>query len=799
LDSLAGDLRAALRLFRRSPGFALAVVLTLGVGIGSATAVFTFVNGVLLSPLPYPASQRLIEVCEIGPDRPDAPCVVSPADWADWSSKVRSLDHFGLARDWTFGVREGDRRHMISGGIATPALFETFGVHPALGRLFEPRDLEPGSAPVAILSHEFWRTRFGGRLDILDRSLEIDGHARRIVGVLPSGFSVPRLQEAALWIPLWPERLSSRGWRGFKCYGRLAKGVDLTAARAEIRSIATDLSRIYPETNAGWDVSVDSLRERTVRGVRPALLIFQAAVLLVLLIACANAAHLLLARGASREREFAVRRALGAGGGRLACHLLVEGATLALGGGVVGVLGARWAVDMIAAFAPDWVPRLEEVHFDARVLTFGLVITLGSSLLFGLVPALQASRVDLSRSLRDSGSAGRPGAVKAREFLVITETALACVLLVSAGLLVRSFGNLLDWKPGFDPRNLVVVPLFSSPGKYASAAPVVDLYRRGVEEIASLPFVVSAGAGSAVPLFGGDGSQEFALEGRDEPPGRRPVAFWYDVDPDYFRTLGIPLLRGRLLAAFDGRGAPSVAVINETMARRVFAEENPIGRSLRTKDRNDSLEIVGVVGDVRPFRPDEAPKPEIYWPSAQAPRYAILLIARTTGPPAASLPAIRARLEALDPDMELGTIRTMDQLIAGQLVNPRFHSMIGGALALAALLMAIVGTYGVASLSVVQRTREIGVRMALGARPRSILGMVLGRSLALTAMGLALGLAAAFASMRLMTALLVGVAPVDPATLASVAILFTLVVLAACGLPARRATRVDPMVALRHE
>jgi putative ABC transport system permease protein len=343
-----------------------------------------------------------------------------------------------------------------------------------------------------------------------------------------------------------------------------------------------------------------------------------------------------------------------------------------------------------------------------------------------------------------------------------------------------------------------MVQLFSSPGKYATAAPLVDLYRRSVEEVAALPSVTAAGAGSAVPLFGGDGSEEFVVDGRAIPAGQRPVAFWYDVDPDYFRALGVPLVRGRFLTGSDGRGAPPVAVINEAMARRHFAGEDPIGRRIRMA-RHGDVEIVGVVGDVRPFRPDEAPKPEIFWPFAQAPRYAIMLIARTEGPPAAAFAAIRSRLESLDPDMELGTLVTMDDLVARELVNPRFHSTIGGALALAALLMAIVGTYGVASFSVAQRTREIGVRMALGARPDIILRMILGRGMALAAIGLLLGLTAALALTRLMNALLVGVAPVDPATLLAVAVLFALVVLVACSWPARRATRIEPLAALRHD
>jgi putative ABC transport system permease protein len=801
IDALAADLRGAVRYFRRLPGFTLVVLLTLGVGIGATTTIFSLVHGVLLRPLSYPNPDRLVMVCETSPEMSTDSCAASPANWADWRRRSRVIETFGLGRNWPFGVRQEGRTRGVSGGIATPGLFETFGARPALGRLFDSRDIEPGTSRVAIVSHGFWQSWLGGSKDAVGGRLEIEGEVYEIVGVLPPDFTVPRLQNVELWIPLWPERLPMRGWRGFLSFGRLASGATLTQAQAEMDAVRAGLAREFPETNAAWGVHVESLLDRTVRGVRPALLIFFAAVSLVLVIACANVANLFLARGASREREFAVRLALGASRRRLVQQLLLESFLLALCGGAIGVLGAYWAMDAFAALAPAWFPRLDAVHLDGGVLAFTMAVTTSASLFFGLAPALQAARVDLNRTLRDAGSAGGRGATRrAREILVITEIALACLLLVGAGLLLRSFGRLLDWKPGFDRGNLAFVQVFASSGKYPTAGQRIDLFRRCVEEIRALPSVVAAGAGSALPLFGGDGAQEFFVEGRPEPgAGQKPSVRWYDVDPDYFRTLRIPLERGRLITAADGPGAPRVAVINETMARRYFAGEDPVGRRVHMVAYETTLEIVGVVGDVQPFRPDEAPEAEIYWPFAQASRGAIVLIARTAGPPSDLLPAIQSRLATLDPDLDIGRMTTMDAQVADELVNPRFNLILVGVFALVATLMALIGIYGVVSFSTAQRTREIGVRMALGALRGDILRMVLGQGLALAAAGLAAGLVGAFCLTRFLRALLVGVEPADPATFTAISLLFLAVAAAACYLPARRATRVDPLVALRHE
>ena len=801
MSSLTREVRHALRQLARSPGFTLVVILTLGLGIGATTSMFSFVRGVLLRPLPYPEPERIVMVCETNSERPIEWCGASPANWADWSLRSRTLQHAGLARSWPFGIKQEARTRGVRGGIATPGFFQVFGVQPVLGRVFEPRDIEPGNEHVAIISHGFWQAWFGGAPDALGRRLEIDGASYEVAGVLPADFAAPRVGQVDVWIPLWPERRTARGWRGFNSFGLLRTGASLAQARAEMASLRDTLAQEFPDTNAAWGIQVDSLHERTVRTVRQALLIFLAAVFLVLLIACANVANLFLARGASREREFAVRLALGAGRLGLVRQLLTESVLYALCGGALGVLGAFWAVDLFSALAPSWFPRLDAVRLDAQVLAFTVGVSALTCLFFGLAPALLATRLNLNEALSNGrGTDSRRGTGRVREILVVTEIGLACILLVGAGLLLRSFANLLDWKPGFDRSNLVVTQVFSSPGKYPKIEPVIELYRRGAEELRSLPGVVTAGAGSAGPLFGGDGEQEFYVEGRPVPgPSEKPSVWWYDVDPSYFQTLGIPLLRGRFFTDADQRGTTQVAIINATMARRHWPDENPVGQRLHLVTHKKTVEIVGVVGDVQPFRPDEAPQPEIYWPFAQAPRWAITFFVRTAGTPSSAMPALRARLEALDPDMDIGRMRTMDELAARELVNPRFNLALGGIFALLATAIALVGIYGVMSFSIAQRTREFGVRMALGARPRDILRLVLGKGLALAALGLAAGLVGAIAVTRVLQSLLVGVAPRDPLTFAAISVLLLLVALLGCYLPARRATRVDPLVALRYE
>jgi putative ABC transport system permease protein len=795
------ELRLAFRQLLRSPGFTAVVILTLALGVGANTAIFSFVNGVLLRPLPYPEPERLVEVCETHPERPSRWCGASPANWADWLRMSRTLESVGLARYWPFSLKRADRTLSLTGGVATPGLFQVFRVHPAMGRVFEPRDIEPGSEHVVLISHDFWLSTLGGTRDALGQRLAIDGKSYEIIGVLPPKFDVPQLSRVDAWIPLWPERRNFRAWRGFRGYARLHPKATLEQAAAEMQSIHAQLAEQFPDDNKAWGVRVASLHESIVGQVKPALLLFLAAVVCVLLIACANVANLFLSRGAGRAKEFAVRLALGASRWHLARQLFVESLLYALLGGAAGVLLAIWIVDVFRALAPAWLPRLEFVRLGTAEAVFAAGISLAAGLLFGMAPILQSRTVKMNESLHEgrSGSASRRDR-RVREWLVVSEIALACVLLVCAGLLLRSFVRLLDWQPGFDRENLTLVQVFSSPGKYPQGSQVAELYARAAAELATLPGVASVGAGSAGPLFGGDGESEFYVEGRPRPEtGKLPVVAWYDVNPNYFHTLAIPLMQGRVFTDSDRSGAPLVAIINRTMAERFWPGQSPIGQRVHLVLHDATFEIVGVVGNVQPFRPDRAPQPEIYWPFAQAPRWAITFFIRTSMPPEQAASAIRARLAQVDSDMSLGRIWTMDELVNRELTDPRFSATLVGIFAALATVIAMVGVYGVMSLSVTQRRHEMGVRLALGAARGDIIRLIMRRGVAMAMLGLAAGLLGAVAAGRWVQSQLIGVSPADPSTFAGIGLLVIAVSSAACYFPARRATRTDPLVALRCE
>jgi putative ABC transport system permease protein len=800
MSEMFGDLRLAARRLARAPGFTAAVLVTLSLGMGANTAIFSFVQGVLLRPLPFPEPDRLVMVCETNPEQMGSWCAASPANAADWGRMSRTLESVGLARSWPFGVKTDRKIPGVRGGIATPGLFRALRVDAAAGRLLLPRDMERGNEHVAVVSHSFWKAHLGGAADAVGHTVEIDGVQYEVVGVLPEGFQVPYLESTDLWIPLWPERQERREWRGFIPFARLAEGVSLAQAQSEMDLLRAGLAKEHPETNRAWGVSVESLRERITRPVRPMLLAFLAAAGLVLLIACANVANLMLARSLAREREQAVRLALGASLRRLARGVLSESLLLSLAGGVAGGLIALWAVDLFVGLAPEWFPRLEGVRVNLPVLGFSLLLSLITAFACALAPVLSTGRMDLQdilRSGRATGQRRRGGRI--REALVITEIALALILLAGAGLLIHSFTNLLRWKPGFDTENLVGVQIFSSPGKVRQAQ-LADLFRRAREEVRSVPSVVSAGAGSAVPLFGGDGEEEFEIVDRTAPAaGSRPSAAWIDVDPEYFRTLRLPVVAGRDFTPEDKAGAPLVAIVNETMARRFWPDSKAIGARVRMQAHEATLQVVGVVRDVQPFHPGEKPAPQIFWPFAQFPRWAVEIVARTSEDPLRAAGAIRKRLQEVDPEMELGRFHTMDDLVGRELTNPRFSMTLAALFSLIALATAAVGIYGLMAFAVAQRTREIGIRMAIGARRGEILRLVLRKGLLLAAAGLGAGLAGALGLTRTLKSLLVEVAPSDPAAFAAAALVLLLAALAACCLPALRAASVDPMVVLRDE
>lgn len=794
--ALTGDLRYVLRALRRSPTFTMASVTTLALSIGAVTAIFSAVNGVLLRPLPFPQADRLVTLCERHPSVA-AFCVGSPPNAADWASRSTTLEAVGIARDWPFVVRDERSGEAIDGGVATAAFFRVLGITPALGRLIGPDDERSGR--VAVLSHALWQSRFGGDSGLVGRAITLDKESYVVVGVLPANVSVPELEWVQLWTPLpFDQRLEdNRKWRGFRVYGRLAAGATPRQAEVELDRISRGLAEEHPETNRGWTVTVTSLRAHLVGSVQRALLVLLGAVGFVLLIGCANVANLLLARVTHRGRELALRGALGAGRWTAAKLILLESLTLAAVGGTAGLVLSLWGLEAFVRLAPAGIPRLDEVRVDGWVFGFAVALSALSSVLVGLAGCVRAARLNLSDTLRgkDVGAGGRR--VGLREALVVAEMALALVLLTGAGLFLRSFTRLASWNPGFETEHLTTTWLLAPHSKYPTGAQVADLFRRAVEEVGSLPGVVSVGAASAGPLFGGTETGELRIVGRDLEAGSSATARWFDIDSDYFATLGVPLLRGRGFTASDVGGAPGVAIVNAALARRYWPGEEPLGRQVVMYDR--TMTVVGVVADVPALRSDQPPVPEIYWPNRQAPRWATYLILRTVSDPAGIAGAAERRLLELDPDLSVSGFRPLTEQFGRALVYPRFVTLLMSTFAAIALVLAAVGAYGVMAYSVARRTREIGIQMALGAARGDVLRAVIVRGMTLAIGGVLIGVAGSLAITPVLRSLLTGVEPSDPLTLLGVSGILTLVAWIASYLPARRASGVSAMEALRAE
>jgi predicted permease len=802
MDALNHDLRYAVRTLLHNPGFALLSILTLALGIGVSVAIFSVVDRVLLRPLPFPDSRRLVAVCETHPSVAGF-CIASPPDVEDFSRASRTLTSLGLGRGWPYTARRGAASEGVEGGLATPGLFRTLEITPAIGRLLRPEDMGPGAHKVVVLSDDLWRSWYGGDRAVIGRSLVLDGASYDIVGVLKPGVEIPRLEDSKLWTPLPfdPRDEENRKWRGFAVYGRLAPGVTPAAATSELGAIQHELGVRYPETNRDWGVRVEPLLDQMVGPVRPTLLVFMGAVAILLLVACANVANLLVARGATREREFALRSALGAAPQRLFRLIATESVVLALVGGAAGVLVARWAMDVLLPLMPGRLPRMEGVALDARILGFALLLTVVTGIIAGFAPAARAARLDLAAAIKEGHQpvAWRK-ALGLRGGLVVAEVAMAFVLATGAGLLVRSFRSLLQWKPGFDQQHLLTFWTLASDGKYPDHASVAAVFERIASELRTVPGVTSVGMASSGPLFGGRETSEFVLESPGAGATREPVvARWYDMGPGYFPTLGVALKHGRLFTAADREGAPPVALINEAMARRYFPGIDPVGRRIREKNSPSSLEIVGVVADIPPFLPGTRAQPEIYWPYAQAPRWASFFILRTSGDPSLIVKAVQARLHGVDPDMDASNVETLEERVGFQLRRPRFNLMLIGVFAAFALALTLIGVYGVVAASVAGRRREIGVRVALGASSRQVLVMVLREGMVLAGLGVGIGLVAAVWVTRFASNLLYGVTPGDVETRVVVVTLVAVAALLACWLPARRATKVDPVVALKSE
>ena len=808
--SLLQDLRFARRVLAKSPGFTAIAALTLALGIGANTAIFSVVNGVLLRQLPYGDPDGLVMLWQTK-ERTDRGSF-SPADYLDVARDSRSFA--GLAgftsRDYNL-IGEGVPER-IDGLSVSGSFFDVLGVKARWGTGFTHGP--EGAGAEVVLADGLWQRRFGGDPAVVGKTVKLSGDAYTVVGVLPAGFRFAPEHAADVFVrgkedipapptPMDEDVKTVRGLHWFGVIGRLAPGVSLASARAEVDGIGRRLSAAYPDSNASRNLLTVLMHEELVGNLRPALLTLLAAVGLVLLIACTNVANLLLARTLARGRELAIRSTLGAGPFRLLRQLLAESFLLALVGGGLGLLLGYWGVAALVRLAPPDLAGIADLVLDGRVLAFTAAVSVASVFAFGLVPAWLLSRPSSQEALKEGGrtTAGRRTGVL-RSLLVVAETALALVLLVGAGLLVRSFVALQAVDPGFDPDGLLTFRVAVPQSKYAEPAQVAAFYSQALDRLRALPGVESAGAVLTLPFSGSAAALTFSVEGRPDPPaGEENVAGFQVASADYFATLRIPLVAGRALLPGDAQGGQQVVVINQAMAHRYFPDEDPVGRRFTFGDATEAkwMTIVGVVGDVRHFALDQPVRPEAYVPFTQDPWPFATFALRTHGDPMALGEATRRAILEVDKEQPVSDLRPMTDYLAQSVAQRRFVMTLIAIFAALAAALAALGIYGVIAYAVTQRTHEIGIRMALGAGKRMVLGDVLGRGMALAGIGVAIGAAAAFAATRLVASQLYGVGAADPATYVGVSLLLGGVALLASLLPARRAARVEPMVALRHQ
>lgn len=801
--SLLQDLRYALRMLAKSPGFAAVAMATLALGIGANTAVFSVVHAVVLKPLPFQEPDRLVVLTELN-SKDGEEQDVSALTFQDWQ-RSQTLPAMAAWIHWGRILTGVGRPEELEVVRASPGIFELLGVRPLLGRGFREDERQPGRERVAVLSHGFWAMRFGADPSILGRRITLDAQPYTVVGVMPPGFRFPDDDAVAFWTPLAfaPHETHTRTARMFNVLGRLAPGVTLDEARAEMGTMARRIAIESPQTHRNWEIRVQPARRALIGSGRPYLILL-GAVGFVLLIACTNVANLLLARFVDRQRETAVRAALGAGRLQLLRPLLLENGLVALGGGAAALLVASWAIDGIVLLDPGVLPHWNRVGIDGPVLAFTAGIALLAVVLCGLLPGFQASRVEPARALGEGRAvtAGHQPA-RFRDVLAVAQIALAFVLLVGAALLIHSLWRISRVEPGFRRDNVLVAWVSLPETKYPDDARQYAFFEALLGRLESLPGVVSAGGATTLPMnpeVGIDHDLPVQREGGPAPSFGEPSRVDFRiVTPGYFRLMGMAIRRGREFVARDRSDAPQVIVINETMARRFFPGEDPLGKIL-TLHRTRRHEIVGVVGDVRHRGLDSEPRPEMYVNYLQYPSYASMtVVVRTSGEPLAMAASVRQELSALDPDQPVSHVTTMRDLLSNSLDRRRFDMLLFGAFATVGLALAAIGVYGVVSFSVGRRTREIGIRMAIGGSRGDVLRMVLRQGLVLTATGLLIGAAAGLLATRLLSSMLFGVQAHDPATFAAVALLLMGVALLASYVPALRAARVDPIVALRQE
>jgi putative ABC transport system permease protein len=815
LETVIQDLRFAARILKRDPGVTLIAVVILALGIGATTSIFSVVDAVLLHPLPYGDPARLVVIWEKSSRDNDPRYPLAPANFEDLRRQSSSFEQMAAYLSFTVeqiiaGNEQADR---VRTAYVSPRLFGVLGTSAVAGRVFLPEEDQLAHSDVALLSHGFWQRRFGGDPNLQGLTVVLDDRPYQVVGVLPQQFRFPA-KEVEIWLPLtyggtvFPQnQATTRSVHYLGAVARLKAGVSLEAARAELDGIAGALERAYPDSNKGIGVTTITLLEETVGKVRPALLVLMTGVGFVLLIACANVANLMLARATSREREVAVRAALGARRSRIMRQLLTESCLVALLGCVLGLLLARCGIGLLMALGPADLPRLEEVGLNRTVLVFAAVLSALTGIFFGLAPARRLSNVGSGAILACGGRdpSGAPGHPRLRRALVVLEIALSLVLLVGAGLMIRSFAGLMSVDPGFDPGNLLTLEIMLPPNRYADARQRTSFYRLLFDKLKGLPGVRYAGGATRLPMSAmvrtSNPTSAMTIEGQSVPEAQKPSVDFRRASGDYFRAMGIPLLAGREFDERDDGNAAPVVLINEKTARLYFSGMQPLGRHIQLGPSAASTwyTIVGIVGNVRHLGLESTPRPEVYTHTLQSPPIAPFIAIRTVGDPSGLLTLVRSEVRKLDRGIPVFSAATMEELVAESLADRKFNMLLLGTFAVVALALAAVGIYGVVACSVSQRTHEFGIRLALGAQPRDVVGMVVREVAEVAVAGMSLGLAGALALTRLVKALLYGVGAQDPLTILAAGFVLVFSAVLASFIPARRATKVDPVLALRSE
>jgi putative ABC transport system permease protein len=814
MDTLVKDIRYAVRVLINGRGVTVIALLALTLGIGANTAIFSIVDGLLLKPLPFPQSDRLFRLYEHSPQSPKTP--VSYPNYLDWRQQNQTFEDMSIFRGWASNITGAQGPERVQGAMVSASFLQVLKAEPMLGRTILPEDDKPGAPPVVVICYGLWQSRYAGDPNVLGQQLAVNGKDHTIIGILPADFIFYAPIDLFTPIAAQPNpALQSREARpGLRVIARLKPGVTPEQARADMDNLAAVLAQQYPKSNTGFGVTFVPLLEDQVGSVRSILLVLLGAVGFVLLIACANVANLLLVRATSRQKEIALRTALGATRPRLFGQLLTESVLLALVGGALGLLLASWSIKALVAAMPSNLPRTEAIGIDIRVLIFTLAASVLTGLVFGLVPALQSSKPDLANSLKTGGRTSTGGRSRVRNLLVVTEVALTLVLLIGAGLMIRSLVQLYSVDPGVNPKNVLTLKTPLSQARYNEAPKIRNFYEELLGRIKGVAGVESAALTADMPLTGAANEVQFWTGGQRPAPEGMSTALFCPVSAAYAQVMGVKLLKGRFISEQDVNNTPGVAVIDEHLARGMFLDEDPVGKRLTIQGfaRMPDIvcEIVGVVGHVKHFGIDSDSEQKVqyqlYIPYLQVPDFlltrmteSVTMVARTSTDPLTIAPEVKNQVLAIDKDTPLHTVQTMEQIVAASLSKQRFSMLLFGIFASVALVLAAIGIYGVMSYTVTQRTHEIGVRMALGAKRADVLKLVVRQGMTLAIIGLAIGIGAAFLLTRLMASLLFDVSTTDPTTFAMLAVLLAAVALLACYIPARRATKVDPMVALRYE